>query len=398
MADRNSTTLAFHPIAAIFPLLEGSALDALAADIKARGLVEPVWIYEGQVLDGRNRMRACEQAGVALRTREFTGTPADAIAHVWSLNFSRRHLSPSQAAIADARRNQIAETYAPIRKAAKDRQAQGGRDKVPQLIGEAPLVSVDGRIERQQGSTVYHSAPHDRETDAVRAKAAGTNRTYINVADWLVVEHPAKAEQVERGEKTIAQVTREIRREEILTKTPAAPTGKYRVIYCDPPWKYGDSGIISRDGITEAYTKAETHYPTMSIAELCALPIRDIAESDAVLWLWTTSPLLAESFEVVKAWGFSYKASMVWHKVRHNVGHYVSVRHELLLICTRGSCLPDVPTLYPSVQTIERTKEHSEKPEEFRAIIDTIYPRGDRIELFARGGAVKGWNRWGNQA
>lgn len=376
MTDHNSTTLAFHPIASIFPLLEGAALDALASDIKTRGLLEPVWIYEGQILDGRNRARACALAGVAVQTRAFAGTASEAIAHVWSLNFTRRHLSPSQAAIADARRNQIAETYAPVRKAAKARQAEGGREKVSQRI-EQP--------------------PNERKTDTIRAKAAGTNRMYINVADKLVAEHPEKATQVERGEKTIAQVTREIRREEILTKTPAAPTGKYRVLYCDPPWKYGDSGIISKDGITEAYTKAETHYPTMSIAELCALPIREIAKADAVLWLWTTSPLLAESFDVIKAWGFTYKASMIWYKVRHNVGHYVSVRHELLLICTRGSCLPDVATLYPSVQTIERTKEHSAKPEEFRAIIDTIYPRGERIELFARGHAPKGWAMWGNE-
>ena len=389
MAEPKNTTPTFHPIAAIFPLLEGAALDALSADIKARGLVEPVWLYEGQVLDGRNRVRACAVAGVPIRTREFTGTPNEAIAHVWSLNFSRRHLSPSQAALADARRNQIAETYAPIREAAKARQA---------ATSSAAPRNEKGQV---QPVTQFIASPEkrgERTTEAIRAKAAGTNRTYINVADKLVAEHPAKAEQVERGEKTIAQVTREIRREEILTKTPAAPTGKYRVLYCDPPWKYGDSGIISKDGITEAYTKAETHYPTMSIAELCALPIRDIAEPDAVLWLWTTSPLLAEAFEVVKAWGFTYKASMIWNKVRHNVGHYVSVRHELLLICTRGSCLPDVPTLFPSVQTIERTKEHSEKPEEFRTIIDTIYPRGGRIELFARRAAPNGWAIWGNQA
>ena len=131
MAEPKNTTPTFHPIAAIFPLLEGAALDALSADIKARGLVEPVWLYEGQVLDGRNRVRACAVAGVPIRTREFTGTPNEAIAHVWSLNFSRRHLSPSQAALADARRNQIAETYAPIREAAKARQAAAPRIEAP---------------------------------------------------------------------------------------------------------------------------------------------------------------------------------------------------------------------------------------------------------------------------
>jgi N6-adenosine-specific RNA methylase IME4 len=134
----------------------------------------------------------------------------------------------------------------------------------------------------------------------------------------------------------------------------------------------------------------------MSIKQLCDLPIEDICEANAVLFLWVTSPLLEDAFPVIRAWGFEYKASFVWDKVKHNLGHYNSVRHEFLLICVRGSCTPDVAVLFDSVQSIERTK-HSVKPAEFRKIIDTLYPNGRRIELFARE-TVKGWDRWGNQA
>jgi N6-adenosine-specific RNA methylase IME4 len=104
---------------------------------------------------------------------------------------------------------------------------------------------------------------------------------------------------------------------------------------------------------------------------------------------------LKESFQVIDAWGFEYKTSFVWDKVKHNMGHYNSVRHEFLLVCTKGSCTPDVQKLFDSVQTIERTK-HSEKPEEFRKIIDTIYPNGKRIELFSRK-KVDGWESFGNE-
>jgi N6-adenosine-specific RNA methylase IME4 len=131
----------------------------------------------------------------------------------------------------------------------------------------------------------------------------------------------------------------------------------------------------------------------MSMAEICALPIKDMAERDAVLFLWVTSPILEDSFAVIKAWGFDYKSSFVWDKVKHNMGHYNSVRHEFLLVCTRGACQPDVRKLHDSVQTIERTK-HSEKPEHFREIIDEIYPHGERIELFARK-QTKGWKTYG---
>jgi N6-adenosine-specific RNA methylase IME4 len=79
------------------------------------------------------------------------------------------------------------------------------------------------------------------------------------------------------------------------------------------------------------------------------------------------------------------------------MGHYNSVRHELLLVCTKGSCTPDVKKLYDSVLSEERT-QHSKKPETFRNIIDTIYPLGHRIELFARNITNEGWDVYGNQS
>ena len=94
-------------------------------------------------------------------------------------------------------------------------------------------------------------------------------------------------------------------------------------------------------------------------------------------------------------WDFKYKTSFVWDKIKHNFGYYNSVRHELLLVCTKGSCTPDNSKLFDSVQSIGR-KAHSEKPEEFREIIDTLYTRGKKIELFSRK-TVKGWDVWGNQ-
>lgn len=176
------------------------------------------------------------------------------------------------------------------------------------------------------------------------------------------------------------------------TKTEPPPlTGKYRILYADPPWKYNDSGL-------DDYGHAERHYPPMTIQELCDLgkKVRDITEDNAVLFFWVTSPLLEVSFRVINAWGFQYKTSFVWDKVLHNHGHYNSVRHELLLVCTRGNCTPDVYKLFDSVQSIERSREHSEKPEQFREIIDTIYPNGERIELFARRD-INGWQTWGNE-
>lgn len=163
---------------------------------------------------------------------------------------------------------------------------------------------------------------------------------------------------------------------------------KYRVIYADPPWAYNDKQDI------EVLGGAVKHYTTMPIEDICALPVP--SADDAVLFIWVTSPMLEDVFRVIKAWGFKYKSSFVWDKVAHNMGHYNSVRHELLLICTKGRCTPDVQRLFDSVVSIERT-EHSRKPQWFRDMIDTLYPVGNRLEMFARE-APEGWDVWGNMA
>ena len=162
----------------------------------------------------------------------------------------------------------------------------------------------------------------------------------------------------------------------------------FRTIYADPPWSYNDKQNTSKLG------GAAKHYDTMPLEDICALTIP--AQSNSVLFMWATSPLLEDAFKVINAWGFKYKTSFVWDKVLHAMGHYNSVRHELLLIATRGSCTPDVAKLYDSVVSIERT-EHSRKPAWFREMIDELYPVGERIELFARE-APKGWDVWGNMA
>lgn len=164
---------------------------------------------------------------------------------------------------------------------------------------------------------------------------------------------------------------------------------KYNIIYADPAWKYNDKQN------TKLLGGAIKHYSTMTIQEICELGVKNITENNAVLFLWTTSPLLEESFKVIKSWGFKYKTSFIWDKIKHNMGHYNSVRHEILLIATKGSYTPQVKKLFDSVVSEERT-EHSKKPQVFRDIINTIYPNGNRIELFARE-KREGWDVWGNE-
>jgi N6-adenosine-specific RNA methylase IME4 len=216
----------------------------------------------------------------------------------------------------------------------------------------------------------------------------GVNKKTSMIAQQLARLPRKTRDAIARREETLSAALRKTKAAEIR-RVVSLPNARYRVLYADPPWAYNDksdAGSVQTGG-------AEVHYPTMTIAELCALDVVSLCEPNAVLFLWVTSPLLFESAAVIKAWGFAYRALFVWDKVKHNRGHYNSVRHEFLLICTRGSCTPDVVKLFDSVQAIERTA-HSEKPEEFREIINTLYPHGKRIELFARR-TVAGWDGYG---
>lgn len=329
--------------------MSDTELELLGEDIKANGQRYPILVLDGMILDGRNRWLACERKKLKPQTEEFSG---DAMALVRSLNIERRHLSESQ-------RGMVAARLANMPEGRPENNCLNSGSLISQAKA-AEMLKV-GRATVQEAKAILENAPHE-------------------------------VAAIERGEKTINEVKRELRKAEIVKKVAALPSDKFRVIYADPPWKYGDTREL--DG-WEA-TAAEDHYPTMSIADLCAMPIIDIVEKDAVLFMWVTSPLLDECWPVIKAWGFDYRASFVWDKVKHNVGNYNSVRHEFLLVCIRGSCTPDVKKLHDSVVSIPRTK-HSQKPEEFRAYIDQLYPHGKRIELFARK-KTKGWEAYGNQA
>lgn len=226
-----------------------------------------------------------------------------------------------------------------------------------------------------------------------RIKELGLTRQESSRAQVMARMPRATFDEVKGGEKSIMEVRREMKKKD-MAEQPPMPTDKYRIVYADPPWKYGDT----REGLEKwAGTAAEDHYPTMSIDDLCLLPIKNIVTPDAVLFMWVTSPLLGECWPVIEAWGFKYKASFIWDKVRHNFGHYNSVRHEILLLCTRGSCLPDGEATIDSVISIERNARHSEKPKDFMHLIESMYKTGNKIELFSRD-KNNGWDSWGNEA
>lgn len=159
---------------------------------------------------------------------------------------------------------------------------------------------------------------------------------------------------------------------------------RFTCVYADPPWDYSNQA-------TRAATS--NHYPTMTIAELAALPIAELVDDNCHLHLWTTSAFLREAFEIVDAWGFQYRSCFVWVKPRIGLGNYWRLAHELLLFGLRGS-LPFGAKDLPSWIELPTTA-HSEKPAQIRELIERVSP-APRLELFART-TSPGWTAFGNQ-
>jgi N6-adenosine-specific RNA methylase IME4 len=218
-------------------------------------------------------------------------------------------------------------------------------------------------------------------------------------------------QRVKAGEIKPMVALRDQRRAELGERIAALPAGKFRVVYADPPWKYGDERGGSATAIggdaSRSDSSAADKYPTMPTDKICEFTdetgrhVSDLAHADAVLFMWATFPLIEDAMRVIPAWGFKYKTAIVWHKQRSNVGNYHDASCELLMICTRGSCPIEIDERVSQMQSIARGR-HSAKPEEFRALIDRLYPSGPAVELFRRGEPIKTdirtWTVWGNEA
>jgi N6-adenosine-specific RNA methylase IME4 len=374
--------LEFHPAADAFPMMDEKRYGELVDDIRQNGQLEPITVCDGMILDGRNRHKACVELGIEPVTREFDGDPWE---RAWSLNGMRRDLVAEQRYLIWRHCTENSEKL----KAEKKRIAEEANRKRSKAQKGVPKAEAK---ERAPTECRRSSEPSTKAAAAMSRTNAGA----VARGDKLYDERPDLALAVMHGDIKPAEAHRQMKKDEVKGKVAELPADKFTVIYADPPWKYNDAQAVKGDFGTGTGA-ANAHYPSMTLTELKALGAPSLAADNAVLFLWATCPLLEDALALAKAWGFKYKAQFVWDKIKHNMGHYNSVRHELLLICTRGSCTPENVKLFDSVQSIARTK-HSAKPEEFRSIIETLYPSGKKVELFRRGAATQGWSAWGNEA
>lgn len=195
-------------------------------------------------------------------------------------------------------------------------------------------------------------------------------------------------------------MNRHVRTPDASTDLLATAAGRrFATVMADPPWRFQNS-----TGKVAPEHKRLNRYGTMTLEDIKALPVSEVAADTSHLYLWVPNALLPEGLAVMAAWGFKYKANVVWHKIRKDggsdgrgVGFYFRNVTELLLFGVIGK---NARTLAPGRTQVNmmqtRKREHSRKPDEQYQLIESCSP-GPYLEMFGRG-IRKGWTTWGNQA
>ena len=359
---RATSSLRRHPQAALVPPMPADHYQAFRSDIARRGVLTPLEITaNGVVLDGRERLRAASELQIETVPIRIIA-PTDEVEYILLCALQRRQLTASQ-------------------KAALALELQ----RYQELKADAAQRRLQNLC---QTSTEVAILPPRGKTREIAASWAGVSPRTLQDAATVQAHDPALFEQIKQGQIAADQAARRIRRrlrDDQITGPPPLPSGRFEIVYADPPWQLGNP---------DGPNAPERHYPTLPLEEIKALPVP--AADDCLLLIWAVNCLLPEALQVIDAWGFSYKTELVWVKPSIGLGNWTRNQHEPLLLATKG-CFPlaEPDRRFSSVIHAPR-RRHSQKPEIVYQLIEQAWPHASKLELFART-PPPGWTAWGNQ-
>lgn len=345
----------YHPYANLFPMMPDAELAYIVEDMKANGYDTsmPVITYEGQILDGRNRFKAADLAGVEPSFVEYEGD--DALAYVIRHNLHRRHLNESQRAVVASR-----------------------------------LANMNPHRPSNKSANLHTSVTQPQAAEMLNV----STRT---VATVKAVERdaPELIQLIESGEMTASKAFTETKRRQVIQQLESVEAkeakevkGVYDVIVIDPPW---DMQKIERE---VAPNQVAFEYPTMSIEDIKAIEIP--AADDCHVFLWTTQKFLPDSLYLLESWGFKYVLTFVWHK---NGGFQPfglpQYNCEFALYARKGT--PQFIDFKNFMTCFNAPRgAHSEKPEEFYELLRRV-TAGRRLDMFNRR-KIEGFDGWGKES
>ena len=367
----------------LIPPLTDEEYDGLRDSILSEGCRDALVLWGDTLIDGHNRYEICSRHGIPFKTIQKDFDSRDAVIEWIILNqFGRRNLPAyERARLALRLKTFFAE---------KAKEKEFERKTTCQKSDKSFIPTVDTKKELAKVAGVSHD-------------------TIAKVEKIEKVATPELKEQLRNGDLSINQAYQTVRREEKKHEVQqriedyateqtgvidiTATERKYNIVYADPPWQYWESGNKNQS----------LHYTTMTIDEICDLPVKDITDDNCVLFMWVTYPILDQAFRVIESWGFKYStAAFVWVKKNKQkdtpfvgCGAWTRANSELCLLATKGN----VMRLDASVSQVVESpiEEHSKKPDVVRELITKLVGELPRVELFCRNPA-EGWDVWGNEA
>jgi N6-adenosine-specific RNA methylase IME4/ParB-like chromosome segregation protein Spo0J len=342
-------------------------IGSLAQSIKEIGLLHPIVIQpNGTLIAGKRRLEACKSLGwqtIAVTEVDLE----DIVRGEHDENVHRKDFLPSEAIA-------VGQALEPM-----EREKAKERERSHTEAGYENFSDADkGESLAKVASAVGMSKPTYEKAKAVVEAARQEPQKYKPL-----VEEMDKTKRVSGVYRKLKVAQQE---EEILREPPPTPQGPFRVIVADPPWPY----YKRKDDPSH---RASLPYPDMTSEQIKAMKVASLAADDAILWLWTTNAHLQVAFEVVEAWGFEYKTLLTWEKNKMGTGDWLRGKTEHCMMAIKGK---PVVTLTNQTTIIHGdVREHSRKPDEFYALVDSLCP-GSKLELFART-EREGWTSHGDE-
>jgi N6-adenosine-specific RNA methylase IME4 len=356
----------------------------LKADIQARGVVVPVLVDESLgVIDGGHRLTLAAELGLEAIPMEIHPglTDEEKRGLALAVNEHRRHLSAEDWQELAVRLRQQGLSYRQIGEKLGVSVYTAHADVQAAAVSDL-TVDLPERVLGKDGKS--HPARVRVESAREAAQAATFLETLGSLpgrtADLTDLRRHARDERRER--------TREQNRR-LVSGTPAlgdAVTERFSTVVLDPPWDWGDEGDAEQLG------RARPTYATLSLDDITALPIQDLSQANAHLYLWITNRSLPKGFALLERWGFRYVTCLTWVKPSFGMGNYFRGSTEHVLFGVKGT-LPLLRRDQGTWLSAERPAGHSAKPEAFYHLVESCSP-GPWLELFARQ-ARPGWTVWG---
>lgn len=380
---------------ALIPPLQPEEFAQLEANILADGCRDPLVVWGDILVDGHNRYAICTKHGIEFDTVSVEFVDREAAMDWMDANqLGRRNITPDQFTLLLGRRYNRA----------KKAHGGTGANQYVQKDQIEPSASTAEKLAAEHGvspATVKRAGQYAEAVETVEravpgfSQAIAAPRQAVIKAAAIIEKSPEKAAEILNGNKSIADVKREERREEIIERLESVAaieakevSGVFDVIVIDPPWQMQK---IERD---VRPNQSEFDYPTMSEEELAAMEIP--AADDCHVWVWTTHKFMPMTLRLLDAWGMKYVCTFVWHKPGGFQPIGLPQYNCEFAIYARIGTPEFVDTKAFNTCFTAPRGAHSEKPEEFYELVRRV-TAGRKLDMFNRR-AIDGFEVWGNES